>query len=435
MAEEATGGSTPSEGAAPQAGADAIDQVEGSRSDKGAQLEAEGGQQERKIKPIPPPKKGTGSLPGVHARGGDDFVAGLDRDERGRFAKKAESTPFEDAEQEAPEPKEQKAGTADKPAEAPKPPEAPAPTTGPVKFLGKDYKTLGEVEQVHRSLQGQFRSLTEERNYGYQQANGWKAHADRLQAEVESLKAQLGGGVQAGQAKGRTASPGQPAQGLSVDEILGDIDTDAFETIAAEGGLPQAGKYLIAETLKAVMEKVVPTLRAELSGQFDNRIKPFEETAQEAQMRSGVDQVIDSVKALQTHDGQLAFPELADGATLQEIGEIWRDAGLPPEHALTTKGLISAVALYRLYKGLPDPSAPATPSAVPTTTPKREAVESPAPGSAASLSDSRSSGRPPSAGRSQLDARLSEMLSGFNEADLAAETNLGFQRRRRPSSF
>lgn len=449
MADEAVGGSTPSEGSAPQAGAGAIDGLEGSRADKGAKLE-EGGQEGRepvKIKPIPPPKKGTGSLPGVHARGADDFVAGLDRDERGRFAKKAESAPFEDSDPGESEAPVKAAKEGDKPAEAAKPPAAPGTPNpdAPVKFLGKEYKGgLSEVEQVHRSLQGQFRtlseekrSLTEERNYGYQQANGWKAHADRLQAENEALKARLGGGVQAGQVDGRSSAK-QPSTGApSVDDILNEIDTDTFETTAAEGGLPLAGKYLVGETLKVVLEKIIPHVRNELKSEFDSRIKPFEDTHQEAQMQSGVDQVIDSVKRLQTHDGGLAFPELADGNTLQEIGEIWRDAGLPPEHALTAKGLISAVALYRLYKGLPDPGAASTTPqpAVPTPTPGREAVAAPAPGSAASLADSRSTGRPPSNGRSNLDPRLREMLSGFNEGDLVAETNLGFQRRRRPSNF
>ena len=128
-----------------------------------------------------------------------------------------------------------------------------------------------------------------------------------------------------------------------------DIDTDAFERIAAQDGLPQAGKYLVSQTLKAVLDRVVPSIRAE----YQTALQPSLQREQEAQVHQTVNTLIESVAGYKTLDGTDAFPELRDAEKLQEIGAAWTDAGLPPEVALTPQGLINAVVLWRFMKGLP----------------------------------------------------------------------------------
>jgi hypothetical protein len=438
MAEEA-GGSTGAEGGDPQATAGADGQFDGQDQpqDRGARLDDGGDEasKPRRIKPIPP-HKGSGELPGVHPRGAEDFVDMLGRDERGRFTKKAESTPFEGegGDRPADGPDDKGDVAAKKPEAAPADPSVkpPAAPSGEITFLGKK-TTVAAVEQTHKSLQGQFRSLTDERNYGYQQANGWKDAHDRVKAELDAIKAsQPGGGAVQGKAgavpQGSNAQPA--ASGLNVDGILEDIDTDAFETVVAEGGLPAAAKFIAGETLKAVLEKVVPQIRSELQGEFNNRLQPFESREQESQQESSASQLIKSVGSLVTHSGEPAFPELSDPEAVPEIGRIWREAGLPPDMVLSPQGLIMAVSLYRTYKGLPEPGA--QPASTTPSTPK--ARTAPAPGSAASLPDTGAS-RPPSSGRANLDPKMAELLSGFNTEDLLVESQLGFRRNRRPSNF
>jgi len=376
-------------------------------------LGPEGAPEKKPIKPIPLKKA---SLPGVISRDADELFGGdaAGRDASGRFTKAPEAIGGKP--EAKPEPVEAK-------PEAEKPPAPPTSSTL-VKFLGKDYQSISEVEQAHRSLQGQFKSLKDDRDYGFSAANGWKAEADRLRAEVEALK---GGTPAGGQAVQQNPVSTQRGQSLDVDALVSGIDMDAFERHAATSGLPQAGKYLVSETLRAVMEKVLPAVRAE----FQQGLQPFQDRAQEAEVLQTVNTLVSGVGQLQMLDGAPAFPELNDPEKLHEIGLVWRDAGLPPEAALTRQGLISAVALYRLQKGLP--SGPSlNPSARRTTTPAT-ATYSPAPGSAAFLPAEPQSA-PPNRGRSNLDPGMQALVNALDETALVDNT-LGFTRNRRAANL
>jgi hypothetical protein len=210
-----------------------------------------------------------------------------------------------------------------------------------------------------------------------------------------------------------------------VDDIVKGIDTDAFERIAAQDGLPQAGKYLVAQTLKAVMDQVVPGIRAE----FQAATQPIQEREQEAQLYRHVDSLVQSVSAYKTLDGQDAFPELLNPETQREVGEAWSSAGLPPEAALTPQGLIQAVALYRLMKGLPAGPTVARPTPTPATAPRQV----PAPGSAASLAADPQS-LPPNRGRAGQGSVIQQLVAALDDT-VITDNKLGFNRNRPAASF
>ena len=334
-------------------------------------------------------------------------------------------------------------GASPAPAEGKPPaPGEQTPKQG-VKFLGKDYKDIAEVEQLHRTLQGNHRSqldavrkATEERDYGYQAAHAWKAEFERVSNELEALKQGRAPQATPAASPATSAQPGAaiPQSGFNLDEALKGIDTDAFELIATnpQGGLAAAARYLVAETLKVAAENMLP----QMLSKFDARLQPLEGDVQSRTAQGQQLATIEMVASLKTPSGQPAFPELGDARTVEEIGELWgrtyKRQGWTVQDVqaslMTPEGIIQAISLYRTMKGFMPPDEPAPAPANPRTEP---APAAPAPGASASMLEEPGTSRTPGGERSTLSPEAQRLVNALENTQLV-DPKLGFTKNPRP---
>lgn len=394
--------------------------------------EAEG--KERKIAPIPPPKRSR--LPGVIT--GDDFPE-LQVPAKARMEAQARAEAQEGRERGADGrflPKAPEGGVGAAPATKPalpggETPAAPEPAPAPFKFAGREYKGgQAEAEQRHRSLEGMFqpmqariKELTEDKDYGNRAANAWMAEANRYKAELERLS---GGKPAEGNGKGQPAVASGEGEALSVEKLLEGIDTDAYEAVARAGGLSHSAKYLAGEMLKVVAEKMVPQIEARIQAKYEPLMASHENSSRVQQ----ADQAIAQLASQRTPDQSRAlFPELMDSRALGEMGNIWRQMGGSDEDLVTTKGLLSAIGLYRSTRdwlSTPESIAPTTPAVAP-------APPAPAPGPAAMPSAEAGGNLPPNRGRSNLSPEAARLKYAMENVALQ-DKKLGFAKNPRSSA-
>lgn len=352
----------------------------------------------------PKSKPGDIDLPGVvradDVREDDEIVKALGEEDR-----KSRTLPERD-----PDTGRFKAKQPDLP-EGFEPPADEKPPSQKFKFLGKEYDSVEQVEQMHRTLQGMHKSKDKQvaeaeaaRQEWAVAVDAWKAEAAKLAARVAELENQGGRGE------------GGVSPDAGDDAILKKVDMDAFEYLVRNGTVAQAGQYLVSEVMKLVREDVLPGVVQ----QFESQIAPFQQTAEQNRKVETMTQVTTQLADFKTLDGKVAFPELRDTTALYEIGRIWASEGHDPDALLDAKGLMSAVALYRLYNSLP-----AGPPEEPTTPPAPQVV---APGPAASVAADPGTGRQPVGRRSPMGPGLAAVVAALNSGDMI-DPNLGFARR------
>ncbi|HEY5984965.1 MAG TPA: hypothetical protein VIV12_01090 [Streptosporangiaceae bacterium] len=292
-------------------------------------------------------------------------------------------------------------------------------------FAGKTYKDQAEAEQAHKSLQGMFKPMQDKitatevaRDQGYQVAHQWKQYAEQLAERVAALQSGQPGGQGS---QGSQPAGSQPAGQATLEDVLSDVDFDAFEAIAVEGGLPLAGKYLATELLKVVNERILPTYQERVA----STVGPVQEYLAGQAALAQKDQELESLRAYTTMDNQPAFPELMDasGAAMRRVGETWANLGLPPEMVLSSKeGLIRAIYLDRLiHQGVPPAQAVA--AAVPQIPVPAAA---PAAGVAASVPGEPGQ-RPAADGRSNIPIDTQRFIARLKSAG-NFDSDLGFER-------
>lgn len=362
---------------------------------------------------------------------GTEGDRGDGRDASGRFVAQKAGTDGEGADDSGEE------------AESGKKPDLPASQAqpaAPVKFLGKQYKSLADVEQLHRTLQGVHRSqqdsirnLTGERDYGYKAAHAWIKEVEQRDAKIAELEARLGGSAQAGAAgAGAASAPGAATADFKIEDVLESIDGDAFEQAATQFGLPSAAKLLAADILKVVTEKLVPSIR---SG-YEQALAPLQGEAQQRQMEAQQQQLIDSVASLKLPDGNPAFPEVSDGKALREIGALWAQSGLPPEVALTPQGFMLAISNYRMLKQMTGFGGEAAPELTPESINAAAGLtaEGGAPptaaGAAALVEADAGRETPLAGGDARLPADTRRFLRSLTDTNLV-DKKLGFSRNRK----
>lgn len=382
----------------------------------------EAGEVERKIAPIPPKKS---RLPGVMSD--DDFPElkvplqvrrekqaqaeaqeGRQRDEQGRFLPKAP----ESGVASAPASKPGLPGTTVPPAE-------PA-AAAPFKFAGRDYKSQAEAEQSHRSLQGMFKPLQDERDYGYRAANAWMAESQRHQARVAELEKQLG--IQPGNGNGHAPATPSESAPLSVEDLTKGIDFDAYEAVAKAGGLKHSANYLAGELMKVMAEKMLPDMEKRLQAKY----APLMDSHEGYQRAQQAEQVRAQIAALMTPDNSRAmFPEMVDSAALTAAGQIWRQMGGSDEDLITPRGMLSAIGLYRATREWQTPESIANQSPVAAA----PSVAPPAPGPAAMPSAEAVGNLPPNRGRTNLSPEAARLKNAMENVPLI-DRKLGFARNR-----
>lgn len=376
------------------------------------------------------------TLPGVQSNNDGDpwIVSPRQRDDRGRFiaapgeegdGELVADAPVADAEElsapgEAAKPVE---ATKAKPAAAPVPPPVVLPPGTPevpskFRFAGQEYATQAEAEQSHRSMQGMFRHLKDSNSELTSSRDQYKAAYEAWKQRAESgSPGSAGGNSGSGSQPGAGASTA-PAAAAPSDPIDG-IDFGTYEAILMQGDVKAASRFLVEQTLKLARETMMPELRSEI----EPALAPIEQARQREAVSNAASQTIEAVASLELPNGQPAFPELTDHAQLVEIGKVWQSHEGNPGEILTPKGLMKAVAMYRMTRGWQTQLAPPPAVAAPAV-PAAPRVIPPSP-------SAEPSGRvPPNRGRSDLRSPEHKALARALDNPDFGDHKLGFSKNR-----
>jgi hypothetical protein len=318
-------------------------------------------------------------------------VAARARDASGRFAKTATGEPI------VGKPRPTAVEAPDGEPTIPEPPGAEKPFT----FAGRDFKTQAEAEHWAKSMEGRYKPKEAEAAAKHaelvkasESARGWHGEAQRLQARIAELEA--GAAQTAPQAEA-------PSQGIDWD-LYAEINR-----VATEAGTPHKAQQWLMEQYEAIRQADIRALREEA---IEN---PRREAEAWAQTEQTANTLVASMQAHQNPDGSPAFPELHDGKTVEEIGQLCQSMGIDPQFVLTPAGMVAAVGLYRMARSMntPLPAAPAPP--VP-------------PDLAASAAAGLDGGRPlmpAAASRRELDPSVARIVAGLKNHELT-RPRLGF---------
>jgi hypothetical protein len=368
----------------------------------------------RTIKPIPPSRP---RLPGVLEDGPEDAStpearAERARDARGRFT--SDGTPIVEkgarSTETPPPPAEGEPKIPDLPGEKPK-----------FKVDGREFESIEALEHYVKSINGRYEPV--QRKLGQtegqlvraaESARGWYAEAQRLQAEIAALKA---GGGNPTPAAGETSAPEAAAQGIDW-ALYADI-----ARIANEAGEPWKAQQWLQEQVDALRARDAQALREEIARLRDEAIEgPRREAAEQAELASTADTIVNSLVAQRNPDGSPTFPEMADGEQARAVGELWSSLGLDPRMALTPGGAVAAVALYRLARSMDGALAAPQPTSNPV--PAVPAPPNPAAAAAAGLEGGRPL-LPAATERRELDPSTARLIAGLKSKELL-RPGLGF---------
>jgi len=355
----------------------------------------------RTIKPLPPAPK----LPGVVEDGPVDAsspeaVAARARDAQGRFVA---GEPKGDQTVVKPQPR------AVDPTDVIDPPNTPTK----FKFGDEEFADQAAAEAEYKSRLRHQKSAQQAAAQhearlikAAESARGWHSEAQRLQAELDALRA---------------AAP-EPAKPEPVAKPGIDWDLYAeISKVAAETGEPWKAQQWLQEQVDAQRRADFESWRESFEAPYREREAA---AAEQAQLAQTAETLVDSMAAHENPDGSPTFPEFRDGDTAREVGHLWQSLGLNPRIALTPGGAVAAVALYRLARGMDPatvaasmPAAPAAPAAPPSPDPAALA--------AAGLDDGRPL-LPSTANRRETDPGVARLVAGLKNHQLI-RPGLGFE--------
>ena len=355
----------------------------------------------RTLKPIPASKP---RIPGVMDDGPEPAttrpreISGRDP-VTGRFTKGegAAAAPIPGARPDAAPPSD------GDPTNLPEPPEAKPK----FKFGSREFADQAAAEQHYKSLEGRFepiqRKATEYEGKlvkAAESARGWHAEAQRLQAELEQLRA----------GKSAPEAAAAPADAPGIDWAL----FAEINRVASEAGTPEKAQQWLVEQMEAVRKADFERWRNEFETPFREREMNERADAERARM---ADAVVADFSSMTNPDGTPAFPEAADGETMRAVGELWSSLGLDPDFPLQSRANFAVtIALYRMATGM-RPSDPA-----PTVPPPPD----PAALAAAGLEGGRPS-LPAAGSRRELEPGVARIVAGLRDTNLLNK-NTGFER-------
>ena len=222
------------------------------------------------------------------------------------------------------------------------PGEAPAvPAAGTFAFAGKMYKDQAAAENRLSTLEGKLRQSTEQVGGANSLTGKWIAHAEKQEAIIKQLTAQIQGKGGTPPAEGAPGTPGATAtpQSATSPEATGaafikgfDWETfNSFYTDKTRGPGP-ALAYLadqMTQHMAKSQQTAIEQMRSELRPQLDA-------LAQDRQKREADTQIASvwegAVQARDPQSGNLVMPELAEDPTaLAEVKNIWL-TNFPPAH-------------------------------------------------------------------------------------------------------
>lgn len=284
---------------------------------------------------------------------------GRPRDEQGRFLPKQDEG--ERAER-APEQKTKPAPAKDplakldaQPEDGP-PEETAAQKQARIQFLGKEYPDIKEVEHLHKTLQGNFKTLKDTAVGNYNSANAWKAEAERLAKENEDLRA---GKVPAGQPQ-NTSTPTAAGQGTGRAQQI----TDPNQPAPEPKSFAEAFDWNTYNRLKTVDPEAAEIFKESAWDEYQDQkwdrkygsklnelAAPREEQKKAEEFNARVVASINELASqVDPQTGVHYYPELQDEQARNAILQIWSQSGVPPELAHHPYVIASAVAHYRNWR-------------------------------------------------------------------------------------
>ena len=304
-------------------------------------------------------------------------------------------------------------------------PEAEKPKVEKFKFADKEYDSVQQAEQSFKSLQGMFKPLQERLTSAEQVAKD--------AAELARQWRQRAIELEQGPAPAPSPTPQRPVPPVAqsqdkdatqqeLEAALANVNGELFEQLAREHGLPLAGRYLAAQVLATVHDQMLPRLREEIMEKLMPELEPLKQERGFQQATQHVAGLIESLSQYKNQDGSDAFPELSDPQTVYEIGELWRSMDMPAELALTDKGLLQAIATYRMYRG--SGSSQTAPTIEAPVVSRPQAVAPPTAG------QSIEAGQAPSPVRGRNETPETRFSRSLDDAPIV-DPILGFSVRRR----
>lgn len=300
----------------------------------------------RKIAPIPSKP----SLPGVREVR-DSREADPENESKARVAREAPAMerlfPTKEA-KPAPKtaPKADGTPNADENAEKDEPEEG-AQTFS---FAGQKFKDVVAAENAFKTMAGRAKKAGE----AVSLAQGWHAHAEKLEAERARLADELDK-LRSGKTTPEKPAPGAPKPAAAAPTaaeqkaFIDSVDWDFFREMQDEKGADYAAAWLFSKYDESQATRF-DALRAELLEQIKQAREPHEQ----AQQMHAVTQ--EAISFFQERSymaypeghalaGYAIYPELQDEAKLTAICTIWKD--LDPGFAFTQQGFDYAVLMYR----------------------------------------------------------------------------------------
>lgn len=215
----------------------------------------------------------------------------------------------------------------------------------PLTLDGKTFKTHAEAENFVKAQNGRVKALTGRIGEYASSANAWMEYARTQEAEANRLR----GGAQPSSAPGNapTSTPESTAsRPADPNQWIDGLDWQFYGQLAKEQGPEYAGYWLA--------QRIAERQDAILNERLDARFKPYEEnTAIETTVRQ-THGFFDAVASRGDESGTPLYPELLEGTppeVWKGVMDIW--ATLPPEIQLSERGVVLAIAEYRLQHGNP----------------------------------------------------------------------------------
>lgn len=222
----------------------------------------------------------------------------------------------------------------------------------PLTLAGKTYKNHAEAENYIKAQDGRVKALTGRIGEYASSANAWMEYAKAREADVTRLRS----GAPAG-APGNVQTPAaEPTAKAPTDPNgwLDGLDWGFYAQLSKDQGAEYAG-YWLAKQIANRSEQM-------LNERLDERFKPIEERGQVEQIVQQTHGLFSTVAARLDESGAPIYPELAseDPAVGKAVVDIW--ATLPREVQLSERGVVLAIAEYRLQNGGPPRPAAGTAS-------------------------------------------------------------------------
>jgi hypothetical protein len=285
--------------------------------------------------------------------------------------------------------------------------EVPAdPNAPPFTFAGKQYVTQAEAENFLRTQTGRVDALTKRTGEYASLTNAWMEYANGLQKQLDAAK----GGQPPAQGNSSTAAaPDSP------NAWIDGLDWAFYAQLSKENGAEYAGHWL-AQQLTERNDKHVEKL-------LEERFKPIATERRQQEEYQRVSTTFEAAAARTDASGAPLYPELttADEAVGQVVFDIWKS--LPEQVRNTERGVVLAIAEYRLQNGGPPrPAAGTAGGASPSPSQVLRAQE----GAASQVVNGTGAPRPASSAAMSAEARVRQQIRDAGVPRAVEGRSLGF---------